>query len=210
MKKLIEKNISLIFNIAETIIIIISALIIDINIKDVLMIILVFTSLRINIGSAMHYKSWKSCLVWSTLLLLSIFVLVKIDIYIAICMTLIAGIIVTSKGDINNEDKDINKQQTAYMWLKKDKKSKYAFIEEKIEEYKGKRELEKFENILKESDELSYQIYTKRYYENKSFEKIAEECNLSSNKRITERLDAIQLSMKTAFKLMEEELSLKR
>lgn len=210
MKKMIEKNISLIFNIAETIIIIISALIIGINIKDVLMIILVFTSLRINIGSAMHYKSWKSCLVWSTLLLVSIFILVKIDIYIAIFMTLIAGIIVTSKGDINYEDKDIQKQQTAYMWLKKDKKSKYAFIEEKIEEYKGKRELERFENILKESDELSYQIYTKRYYENKSFEKIAEECNLSSNKRITERLDAIQLSMKTAFKLMEEELSLKR
>ena len=84
MKKKIEKILrylpSIIFNVAETIaIILIGVLLLHLNINDIILIILLFGAVRIATHSAMHYKDWKLCLIWSTLQLSSLFLTAKVN-----------------------------------------------------------------------------------------------------------------------------------
>ena len=66
---------SLIFNIAETSLIFLTGLLLELPINHIILIMLTFMVSRGFFGNALHFKTWYRCLVWSLLILLSLFVL---------------------------------------------------------------------------------------------------------------------------------------
>ena len=64
VKKLLP---TLIFNIAETIIIFLVGVALQLDIKLVILIMLTFMISRGFFGKALHFKTWYRCLIWSTL-----------------------------------------------------------------------------------------------------------------------------------------------
>lgn len=70
MRKLIDKRIitSLLFNIAETGLIILIGKLLDLPINFILVIMLTFIISRACFGNTMHFKTWYRCLVWSLLI----------------------------------------------------------------------------------------------------------------------------------------------
>ena len=69
---------SLIFNIAETALILLSGLALNLNVKYIIIVMLTFMISRGFFGKALHFKSWYRGLVWSLLTMLSIFVILNI------------------------------------------------------------------------------------------------------------------------------------
>jgi hypothetical protein len=53
-------------------------------------------------GKALHFKTWYRCLVWSSLILLSLFLILKVDLVISILFTIFAAFIMTGKSNIND------------------------------------------------------------------------------------------------------------
>ena len=79
-KKILYYLPSIIFNVAETLaIILIGVLLLKLDILDVIVIILVFAIIRMLTRSAMHYKSWKLCLIWSCMQISFLFLTAKVN-----------------------------------------------------------------------------------------------------------------------------------
>ena len=74
------KNIisSIIFNIAETILIFLVGRMLGLEINNILIVMLSFMVSRGFFGKSLHFKTWYRCLVWSLLILLSLFLILKI------------------------------------------------------------------------------------------------------------------------------------
>jgi hypothetical protein len=68
---------SIIFNIAEVGVIILTGILLQLKIEIMLLILSIFCMIRISIGGALHYKSPYKCAIWSLLVFLrrSIFTL---------------------------------------------------------------------------------------------------------------------------------------
>lgn len=75
MKKILLYLPSVIFNVAEVSIIALIGTLLDLPINEMIVIFLLFAIMRMSLGGAMHYKDWYKCMVWSTLVFLSLFVL---------------------------------------------------------------------------------------------------------------------------------------
>ena len=88
---------TLIFNIAETIIIILSGIALKLQIQYILFVMLTFMISRGCFGKALHFKTWYRCLIWSLLIMLSLFVLLKIDLVLSIVFAIFAAFIMTRK-----------------------------------------------------------------------------------------------------------------
>lgn len=184
MKKLLSFIPSIIFNLAESLIIILIGLLLEIDIRLIILLIILFAILRMSFGKAMHYKDWYRCLVWSTLVFLSLFVVAKVDLMICIILTIFAAYILTGKGNIND----------MYMW-KNNKPSKYYDIEEYIKYHSLDSLLLDFESKLKSQDNLDFLIYKYRFKDNMTFSEIVERLDLD-NPRIVEKLDKIAFAMR--------------
>ena len=72
---------SIIFNLLETFLILLVGWMLNLNSKDIILIVVLFVSGRTFLKGAMHYKSWKKCLIWTLLLMTSLFILVKMFIF---------------------------------------------------------------------------------------------------------------------------------
>ena len=72
MKKIYYYLPSIIFNVAETLVIILIGVLLKLDIKIITLITILFATTRMSLGEAMHYKDWYRCLVWSTLVFLSL------------------------------------------------------------------------------------------------------------------------------------------
>lgn len=160
MNKFLYNLPSLIFNVTETLAIILIGFSLELSFFEIITILLVFAITRILTKSAIHYKSWKLCLIWSSLQLFSIFLTAKINLFIGILFTIFAGIILSGKGNIDDifqwGGNSLNIE--VFNWVKFNQEN------EKLIEYEAK---------LKETDKQKYYIFIYRFREFKSYSQIA-------------------------------------
>ena len=81
IKKLIP---CLIFNFAETALIILAGMLLKLPVNYIILVTLTFMITRGLFGKALHFKTWYRCLIWSTLIMLSLFVLLNVDLVVSI------------------------------------------------------------------------------------------------------------------------------
>ena len=97
MEKIRRNLPTLIFNLAETAIIILSGIALELPIRYILLVMLTFMISRGCFGKALHFRTWYRCLVWSLLIMLSLFVLLRIDLVLSIIFAIFAAFIMTRK-----------------------------------------------------------------------------------------------------------------
>ena len=176
---------SLIFNIAETCLIFLVGILLELPTNEILIIMITFMISRGCFGSALHFKTWYRCLVWSLLILLSLFVLLKVDLIVSILFAIFSAFIMTGKSDI----KDM------YLWNNSNEPSKYQDIIDFLKYNEFDDKLLEFEKKLSEKNSLEYLIYKYRFKDNKSFGEITKLLDLDSP-RIVEKLDKIAFAMR--------------
>ena len=179
------KNIvsTIIFNIAETALIFLVGMLLGLEIRDIVLVMLCFMISRGFFGKSLHFKSWYRCLVWSLLILLSLFLILKVDLVISILFTIFSAFIMTGRSNIND----------IYLW--KGTSTKYADIEEYIKYNSMNNTLLEFEKKLKEQDGLLFLLYKYRFKDNLTFSEISERLDMD-NPRIVEKLDKIAFSLR--------------
>lgn len=192
---------SLIFNIVEISIIILMGILMSVKLEQIIILFLLFFIARITSYKPMHYKSPALCMIWSTLVFCSFFWLTKVNIFLAIGMTVFEAIILTGKGDIKD----------CFMFQKNEDKKKYRELKGFIQNNKNTELLNKFENRLKEfsnkySDRYKinlYKVYYLVFYKELSYTKVLKELNLrDDNHLITNALDMVFICFDT---FVEEE-----
>ena len=178
---------NLIFNMAETAIILLVGVYLKISINYLLMILLTFMISRQCFGKPLHYKTWYRCLVWSTLLMLCLFVLFKVDWILSILFAIFNALIMTGRSDI----KDM------YLWNNSGDPGKYQDVAEYVKFNEFNDRLIEFEKKLKEKDNLEYLIYKYRFKEGNTFDEIKEKLNNTiGNARLVEHLDKISFALR--------------
>ncbi len=192
MSKIFNKKIitSLLFNIAETGLIFLIGKLLNLPINFILMIMLTFMISRACFGNAMHFKTWYRCLVWSLLIMLSLFLIVKVDLVISILFAIFGALIMTGKGNICD----------IYLW-KSQGESKYNDIEEYVKYNYMSTELMDFEDNLKRRDDLLYLIYKYRFKDHLTFAEISDKLEGMSTARIVEYLNQIALAIRIHCKI---------
>lgn len=100
MKKIWYYLPSIIFNLVETLVIFLIGKLLNLPTMHILIIFLNFAIFRMLFKYALHYKDWYRCLIWSTLVFISFFTLAKVNIIIAILMSIFSSYILTKRGDI--------------------------------------------------------------------------------------------------------------
>ena len=179
------KNIvsTIIFNIAETALIFLVGMLLKLEIRDIILVMLCFMVSRGFFGKSLHFKTWYRCLVWSLLILLSLFLILKVDLVTSILFTIFSAFIMTGRSNIND----------MYLW--KGTSTKYADIEEYIKYNSMNNTLLEFERKLKEQDGLLFLLYKYRFKDNLTFSEISERLDMD-NPRIVEKLDKIAFSLR--------------
>lgn len=196
MKERLLKNwATIVFNVAETSLIIIFGIILKLKITEIVLVILLFGFTRIATKGGIHYKSWVKCLAWSLFLTVTLFILVKVDMRIAITMTIFSGLVTSKKADIRDWS----------MYRNTIKERKYRELEYYILENRDSNKLKKFEKILTQLNETYskrykvdfYKVYELYFLKDSSFDDIIRETNLYDNHGVTKVLDIIFFSFNT-------------
>ena len=186
MNKTIEIKIkSLIFNIVETILIVLIGKLLDLPIKFIISIMITFLISRACFGQTLHFKTWYRCLVYSLTIMLSLFLILKVDLVLSIIFTIFSGLIMTGKANIND----------MYLWKPKSE-SKYNDIQEFVDYNLTNTKLIEFEENLKRADDMLCLIYKSKFKEHLTFSQISEKLNNMENVRIVEKLDQIALAIR--------------
>ncbi len=180
---------SIIFNVVEVGIIALIGTLLDLPIKEMIIIFLLFAIIRMNLGEAMHYKDWYKCMLWSSLVFLSLFVVAKTNIFICILMTIFCAYILTNKGNIKN----------IFMWSGNE--SKYEALRNFISLSPNNPILLEHENYWRSNYLMRYKILQSFYRERKSYSKIMEEEGLTDN-------TIIKNECKTIYAILEKPLNL--
>lgn len=178
---------NLVFNVAETAIILLVGVYLKISINYLLMILLTFMISRQCFGKPLHYKTWYRCLVWSTLLMLCLFVIFKVDYILSILFAIFNALIMTGRSDIRD----------MYLWNNAGEPGKYQDVVEYVKFNEFNDKLIEFEKKLKEKDNLEYLIYKYRFKEGRTFNEIKENLNHTiDNARLVEHLDKISFALR--------------
>ena len=175
---------TLIFNIAETLLIILIGKLLNLPINFIITIILTFCISRGFLGKSLHYKAWYRCLVFSALILLSLFLVVKIDFKLSVLFTIFSAFIMTGRSNIED----------MYLW-KPANESKFADIDEYIKYNELNPKLLDFEEALKRKDNLLFIIYKYRFRDKLTFAEMSEKLDME-NPRIAEKLNQIALAIR--------------
>ena len=162
MDKLKKMLPTLIFNIVETLIIFMCGIALNLEIKYVLVIMLTFMISRGFFGKALHFKTWYRCLIWSTFIMLSLFVLLKVDLILSILFAIFSAFIMTGKSNI----KDM------YMWT--GKVSKYDALKDFIAISPNHPILLEHEEYWRRNYPIRYEIFKMYFRENKTYQEIAD------------------------------------
>lgn len=173
---------SIIFNVAEILVILLAGKLLGLSLKIMLIIMILFCIIRVTLGSAMHYK----CAIWSLLVFLSLFALTNVGFLVSIIMSVFCAYILTGKGDISD----------MFMW--KGRNTKYNDIEEYIKFNSMETKLIEYEEKLRNRDNLTYLIYKYRFIDKMTFAEISERLDLE-NPRIVEKLEQIAFSFRIYF-----------
>ena len=186
MSKKIRNFIStLIFNVAETALIFLIGLLLKLPIEHILTIMFTFMISRGFFGKVLHFKSWYRCLIWSLLIMLSLFLILKVDLIVSILFAIFSAFIMTGKSNI----KDM------YLWNNHNEPSKYQDIMDFIKYNPMDDKLLLFEKKLKDIDSVEYLIYKYRFKDNKTFKEISELLDMDGP-RIVEKLDKVAFAIR--------------
>ena len=158
LKKLLP---TLIFNIVETLIIFMCGLTLNLEMKYIIMIMLTFMISRGCFGKALHFKTWYRCLVWSLLILLSLFVLLKVDLVISIMFAIFSAFIMTGKSNICD----------MYLWT--GRISKYDALKNFVAISPNHPILLEHEEYWRKNYPMRYEIFQLYFRENQTYEYIA-------------------------------------
>lgn len=186
LKKLLP---TLIFNIVETLIIFMCGLALNLEIKYVLVIMLTFMISRGFFGKALHFKTWYRCLIWSSFIMLSLFVLLKVDLIISILFAIFSAFIMTGKSNIYD----------MYLWT--GKVSKYDALKDFMAISPNHPILLEHEEYWRKNYPMRYEIFQLYFRENQTYEYIAKLKGFDDN-TITKRECA------TIYSILERPLGL--
>ena len=190
MKKNIKNFIStIIFNIAETVLIFMIGLLLKLPIESIIVIMLTFMISRGCFGKALHFKTWYRCLVWSLLIMLSLFLLLKVDLVVSILFAIFSAFIMTGKSDIRD----------MYLWT--GKVSKYDALKNFIAISPNNPILLEHEEYWRKNYPMRYEIFILYFRENQTYEYIAKLKGFDDN-TITKRECA------TIYSILERPLGL--
>ena len=180
---------SLIFNIAETILIFLMGRLLGLPVNYIIIIMLTFMISRGCFGKALHFKTWYRCLVWSLLILLSLFVLLKVDLVVSIMFAIFSAFIMTGKSNICD----------MYLWT--GKVSKYDALKNFIAISPNHPILIEHEEYWRKNYPMRYEIFQLYFRENQTYEYIAKLKGFDDN-TITKRECA------TIYSILERPLGL--
>ena len=152
---------TLIFNIVETLVIFMCGIALNLEIKYVLTIMLTFMISRGFFGKALHFKTWYRCLIWSTFIMLSLLILLKVDLILSILFAIFSAFIMTGKSNI----KDM------YMWT--GKVSKYDALKDFVAISPNHPILLEHEAYWRKNYPIRYEIFKMYFRENKTYQEIA-------------------------------------
>lgn len=186
LKKLLP---TLIFNIVETLIIFMCGLALNLEMKYILVIMLTFMISRGFFGKALHFKTWYRCLIWSTFIMLSLFVLLKVDLVVSILFAIFSAFIMTGKSNICD----------MYLWT--GKVSKYDALKNFIAISPNHPILLEHEEYWRKNYPMRYEIFQLYFRENQTYEYIAKLKGFDDN-TITKRECA------TIYSILERPLGL--
>lgn len=186
---------SLIFNVAEFIIIFITGyFLIKCPLSNMFIAFAIFVYTKETIGGSKHYKNPIKCMIWSLLLFNSLFVVIKMDLMIGISMSILAGVLMSKGGDI-----------ALFEYRNEDNKKKYREMKKYIEQCENKKIIDEFEKRLKKIENSYkdrfkysyYEIYKLYFLKGSSFKNIKEELKMYDNHEVTEALDVIFMVFNT-------------
>lgn len=177
---------SIIFNVAEVLVVILAGKLLGLKLEIILLLIGIFMMIRISLGKAMHYKSPYKCAIWSLLMFLSLFVLTDVGLWTSLIMSAFCAFILTTKGNIND----------GFMW--KGTTTKYNDIEEYIKYNSMNSKLIEYEEKLKLQDNVNFLVYKYRFKDKMTFSQINERLDME-NPRIVEKLEQIAFSFRIYF-----------
>ena len=189
MNKLKKSLPTLLFNVVETLIIFMCGLALNLEMKYILVIMLTFMISRGFFGKALHFKTWYRCLIWSTFIMLSLFVLLKVDLVISILFAIFSAFIMTGKSNICD----------MYLWT--GKVSKYDALKNFIAISPNHPILLEHEEYWRKNYPMRYEIFELYFRENKTYEYIAKLKGFDDN-TITKRECA------TIYSILERPLGL--
>lgn len=177
---------SIIFNIAETLLILLIGFALNLQIKHILIVMLSFLISRGLFGmKAIHFKDWYRCLVWSLLIMFSLFVLFKVDLVISIMLAMFSALIMSNRCNILE----------LYLWSNRGEPSKYQDVMEFVKDNELDNRLIEFESKIKQRGNLEYSLYKYRFKENRTFSEISELLDMETP-RISEQLDKIAFALR--------------
>ena len=185
MKKVRNILSTLIFNIAETALIVLVGMLLKLPIEHILTIMFTFMISRGFFGKALHFKAWYRCLIWSLLIMLSLFLLLKVDLVVSILFAVFSAFIMTGKSNI----KDM------YLWNNHNEPSKYQDIIDFVKYNSLDDKLLSFEKKLKDTNSVEYLVYKYRFKDGKTFKEISELLDMDGP-RIVEKLDKIAFAIR--------------
>ena len=177
------------FNVAETALILLVGIVLGLNINNIIMVMLCFMISRGFFGKSLHFKTWYRCLVWSLLILLSLFLILKIDLKVSILFTVFSAFIMTGRSNIND----------MYLWS--GKTSKYDALKDLIAISPNNSIVLEHEEYWRKNYPIRYDIFKYYFRENKSYQEIAEIKGFDDN-TITKRECA------TIYSVLERPLNL--
>ena len=190
MNKIDKKFISsLLFNFVETLLIFLIGKLLDLPIFYILIVMLTFMISRGCFGKSLHFKTWYRCLIWSAAILLSLFLILKIDLVLSILFAIYSAFIMTGKSNI----------QDMYLWNNNNEPSKYQDVAEFVKYNEFNDTLLEFEKKLKEKN-LEYLIYKYRFKDGKTFAEMSELLDMDTP-RIVEHLDKIAFAIRIYCKI---------
>ena len=153
---------SLIFNIAETILIFLVGKILGLETNNIIIVMLCFMISRGFFGKSLHFKTWYRCLIWSLLILLSLFMILKIDLRVSILFTIFSAFIMTGRSNIND----------MYLWS--GKVSKYDALKDFVSVSPNHPILLEHEEYWRKNYPVRYDIFKLYFRENKTYQEIVE------------------------------------
>lgn len=178
-----------VFNIAETVLIFLMGKSLDLPIENIILIMITFTMSRGLCGKALHFKTWYRCLIWSLLILFSLFVFLKFDFFYSLVFAIFSAFIMTGKSDL----KDM------YLWS--GKTSKYDALKDFVSISPNNSILLEHEEYWRKNYPIRYEIFKMYFRENKTYKEIGETKDLDSN-------TIIKKECATIYSILERPLNL--
>lgn len=161
------------------------------SIKNTLIIIVIWTMCLL-MGKSKHYKSPLKCFLMQILLFSSIFISIKVNIYVASIFTIYTKFLLSGHADIEDDEAEIDDKPSFIdftLWKPKNSDSIYQPLIDYLKYNALTDEYLEAERLLKEKVGAEmFLIYKRKFFDGFTYEKIINELGVT-NPKIKESLD---------------------